>query len=347
VTRGDIVAVVDTDKADVDVEVFESGTVHEILVPVGERVPVGTPLALIGTGAAAPREPATAPTDAPPVPAVIARLARHLKVDLAAVTGTGPGGEITRADVEAAAVGPAAGASEVAAPAPAPAPAAVGEARSMRQVIADVMTKSKREIPHYYVAHDIDVGAMTDLLTQRNLERPVSERVLPAAYLLKAVALAARQVPDLNGTWVDRAFHPADHVHLGVAIRLREGGLVAPAILDADTLSVEDLMRRLQDLVGRVRSGGLRGSELSAPTITVTQLGDQGVDSVIGVINPPQVAMVGLGRPRERPWAVNGMLCVRPVVTATLAADHRATDGIVGARFLSTLDRLLQKPEEL
>jgi pyruvate dehydrogenase E2 component (dihydrolipoamide acetyltransferase) len=106
-------------------------------------------------------------------------------------------------------------------------------------------------------------------------------------------------------------------------------------------------MRRLQDLVGRVRSGGLRGSELSAPTITVTQLGDQGVDSVIGVINPPQVAMVGLGRPRERPWAVNGMLCVRPVVTATLAADHRATDGIVGARFLSTLDRLLQKPEEL
>jgi pyruvate dehydrogenase E2 component (dihydrolipoamide acetyltransferase) len=285
----------------------------------------------------------------PGVSAVVARLARHLKVDLSTVTGTGPGGDITRADVEAAAVGPAAGASEVTPPAAAPAAAtgAAAEPRSMRQVIADVMSKSKREIPHYYVTHDIDVRAMTELLTRHNLERPVSERVLPAAYLLKAVALAAREVPDLNGTWVDRAFQPAEHVHLGVAIRMREGGLVAPAIFDADTLSVEDLMRQLQDLVGRVRSGGLRGSELSAPTITVTQLGDQGVDSVTGVINPPQVAMVGLGRPRERPWAVDGMLCVRPVVTSTLAADHRATDGIVGARFLATLDRLLQNPEEL
>jgi pyruvate dehydrogenase E2 component (dihydrolipoamide acetyltransferase) len=281
------------------------------------------------------------------VSAVVARLARHLEVDLSTVTGTGPGGDITRADVEAAAVGPAAGASEVAPPASASAAGAAAEPRSMRQVIADVMSKSKREIPHYYVSHDIDVGAMTDRLTRHNLERPVSERVLPAAYLLKAVALAAREVPDLNGTWADRAFQPAEQVHLGVAIRMREGGLVAPAIFDADTLSVEELMRRLQDLVGRVRSGGLRGSELSAPTITVTQLGDQGVDSVTGVINPPQVAMVGLGRPRERPWAVNGMLCVRPVVTATLAADHRATDGIVGARFLATLDRLLQNPEDL
>jgi pyruvate dehydrogenase E2 component (dihydrolipoamide acetyltransferase) len=146
---------------------------------------------------------------------------------------------------------------------------------------------------------------------------------------------------------VDDAFVPAPGVHLGVAVSLRGGGLVAPAIHDAAGLALGDLMAALRDLVARTRAGRVRRAELADPTITVTNLGDQGVEAVHGVIYPPQVALVGVGRVVERPWAVDGLLGVRPVVTLTLAADHRATDGFTGARFLDAIDRMLQEPESL
>jgi pyruvate dehydrogenase E2 component (dihydrolipoamide acetyltransferase) len=170
--------------------------------------------------------------------------------------------------------------------------------------------------------------------------------VLPAALLLKATALAAREVPALNGFWHD-GFEPAPAVHLGVAVSLRGGGLLAPAIHDADQLSLDDMMRALRDLVERARAGRLRSSEMSDPTLTVTNLGDQGADEVHGVIYAPQVALVGFGRILERPWASGGMLGVRPTVRATLAADHRASDGHEGSRLLAAIDRLLQAPEAL
>jgi pyruvate dehydrogenase E2 component (dihydrolipoamide acetyltransferase) len=122
---------------------------------------------------------------------------------------------------------------------------------------------------------------------------------------------------------------------------------VAPALHDADRLSVEDLMRQLRDLVRRARAGRLRSSELSDPTITVTNLGEQGIDSVFGIIYPPQVAIVGFGRVVERPWSVAGQIVSRPVVTASLSADHRVTDGHRGARFLAAVERLLQEPARL
>ena len=177
--------------------------------------------------------------------------------------------------------------------------------------------------------------------------RPVAERVLPAALLLKAVARGLREVPELNGFWVDDAFRPGAGVHVGVAISLRGGGLVAPAIHDADALPLDALMRALRDLVQRARTGMLRSSELADATVTVTNLGDLGVGSVFGVIYPPQVALVGIGRVSERPWADGGMLGVRPVVTVTLAADHRASDGHRGGRLLTAIERLLQTPEQL
>jgi pyruvate dehydrogenase E2 component (dihydrolipoamide acetyltransferase) len=208
------------------------------------------------------------------------------------------------------------------------------------------MARSKREIPHYYLATTIDLGQAVAWLTRVNAERPVTERLLPAALLLKSAALAAREVPALNGSW-DDGFQPSQEVHLGVAVSIRGGGLVAPAIHDADRLELGELMRSLRDLVRRARAGALRSSEVAGPSITVTNLGDQGVDEVFGVIHPPQVAMVGFGRIRERPWAAGGMLGVRPLVRATVAADHRASDGHDGARFLSTIDNLLQTPESL
>jgi pyruvate dehydrogenase E2 component (dihydrolipoamide acetyltransferase) len=165
--------------------------------------------------------------------------------------------------------------------------------------------------------------------------------------LLKAVALAAREVPEMNGFWVEGAFRPSAAVHVGVAISLRQGGLVAPAIHNVDGRTLEELMRDLRDLVQRARAGRLRSSEVSDPTITVSNLGEQGVETGFGTIYPPQVALVSFGKITERPRAVDGLLGVRPILTATLSADHRASDGHRGGLYLAAIDRLLQEPEKL
>jgi pyruvate dehydrogenase E2 component (dihydrolipoamide acetyltransferase) len=217
----------------------------------------------------------------------------------------------------------------------------------MRNAIGDLMARSKREIPHYYLETTIDLGAATEWLERFNADRPSAERVLPVALMLKAAAIAARDVRGMNGFFVDGAFQRSTSVHLGVAVSLRGGGLVAPAIHDTDRLSVPDLMVALKDLVARARAGRLRGSEMSDPTLTVTNLGEQGAEAVHGVIYPPQVALLGLGRVVERPWAVDRMLTVRPLVTATLAADHRVTDGHLGSLFLAAVNDALQRPEDL
>lgn len=286
------------------------------------------------------------------------KLARSLGLDLTTMPATGRSGLITSGDVRRYAdhlgTRPAAEAAPTAPPSTAPPPVtAVPPARhvvqqvAQREAIARLMTRSKQEIPHYYLTTTVDLGAALDWLTQQNRSLPVADRLVPAALLLKATARAAEEHPELNGYWTESAFQPAAAVHLGVAISLRGGGLVAPAIHDAAALPVQDLMARLRDLVARARAGRLRRTELTDATITVTNLGDQGVESVYGVIYPPQVALVGIGRVVRRPWAVDGLLGVRPCVTVTLAADHRATDGFTGGRFLATIDRLLQTPEEL
>lgn len=281
------------------------------------------------------------------------RLARELGVDPATVHGTGPGGAITREDIDRAAAlkkEPQAAAPPVAAPTPAlPAAPALSADRlaRMRQTIAAAMTRSKREIPHYYLSTMIDLQPAMNWLTEQNLKRPVTDRLLYGVLLLKAVALALREVPELNSVWEgDRAVLKPE-IHVGVAISLRQGGLIAPALHDADKKSLDELMQALRDLVNRARGGKLRSSELSDPTITVTSLGEQGVETVFGVIYPPQTAIVGLGKVVERPWSVHGGLMSRQVITATLSADHRVSDGHRGGLFLAALDRLLQEPDKL
>ncbi len=368
VKRGDVVALVETDKGLVEVEIWESGIMDALVVQPGSKVPVGTVLAKTRTEAAvAPAPIVAAPIiPAPPalastVPASTAaethavraspaakQLARERGIDLATLRGTGPHDSITRADVErAAGLGGPPPPAVAAQPLPPPAQLAATDASAMRRAIASAMSRSKREIPHYYVAIDIDVTRAIDWLETENAKRPVDERALFAAVLLKATALAAKQVPETNGFYTEGAFHPSSEVHVGVAISLRQGGLVAPAIHDVGTKSVAEIQAALRDLVSRARAGRLRSSEMSDPTITVTNLGDQGVTSVLGVIYPPQVALVGFGKVVERPWAENGLLGVRRVVTATLAADHRASDGHRGAVFLNTLARILSEPEKL
>ena len=273
------------------------------------------------------------------------RLAVELGVDLAAVTGTGSAGAIREADVRlAGAAGQPAPPTAVTAPA---ARTAEDRAQSMRQAIARLMARSKREIPHYYVSNTVDMTSALGWLHERNRELDVSERLVPAVLLLKAAALAARKVPDVNGYWLDDQFSPAGAVHLGLVISLRGGGLLTPAIHHAADLGLAELMSQMRDLVIRARAGRLRSTELTDATITVTNLGDQGVESVFGVIYPPQVALVGFGKITERPVAVGGLIGVRPVVAATLAADHRASDAMTGARYLAEVSDLLQRPEEL
>jgi pyruvate dehydrogenase E2 component (dihydrolipoamide acetyltransferase) len=217
----------------------------------------------------------------------------------------------------------------------------------MREAIGALMARSKREIPHYYLGTHVDMGAAMAFLKAENARREAPDRLLPAVLTIKAVALALRDVPELNGFWIDGALQPSAGAHIGVAVSLRGGGLVAPALHDAGDRDLDELMRGLRDLVARARAGRLRSSEMADPTITVTNLGDQGVETVFGVIYPPQVALVGLGRVSERPWAADGMVGTRPVMAATLSGDHRAGDGHTGARFLARLDRLLQEPERL
>lgn len=342
VKKGQVLAVVDTSKAAIDVESWHDGIVGKLLVSPGDKMPVGTVMAIL-------LQPGETLAEARPMPAVHAlggapqrrmvspaarKFAREHGIDVDVLTGTGPAGAVTLADVEL--VG-------------ARMPGATSGDRSadIRKTIGAAMARAKREIPHYYVAETIPLRAALAWLTQWNADRPVTERILPAALLIRAVAVALTRFPELNGFFRNGVFQPATAVHVGVAISLRQGGLVAPALLDADSKSPAQLMRELADLVTRCRAGSLKRAELSESTITVTNLGDQGVAQVFGVIYPPQVALVGFGRIFEQAWAENGALTVMPVVTASLSADHRVSDGHRGAMFLAELRDLLQHPGEL
>jgi pyruvate dehydrogenase E2 component (dihydrolipoamide acetyltransferase) len=357
VARGDIIAEVETEKGLIDVEVFVSGVLERILVEPGATVPTGTALAVIREDApvVAPVPAATAPVAAAVVSApargervrvspLARKLAATLGVDPTTLRGTGAGGAVTREDVERAA---ARGREPVAVAGPPPAARPRMDVARMRATIAAAMARSKREIPHYYVGHTIDLHRALGWLADENTRRPVPERLLAGVLLLRAVALALREVPELNAVWRADRVEPRAAVHVGVAISLRGGGLVAPALHDADRRPLDELMRAFRDLVQRARSGGLRSSELSDATITVTSLGEQGVESVLGIVYPPQVAIVGFGRIAERPWVVDGAVVPRPVVTATLSADHRVSDGHRGGLFLAAVERLLQAPERL
>jgi pyruvate dehydrogenase E2 component (dihydrolipoamide acetyltransferase) len=370
VKRGQVVAVVDTSKAAVDVEIWHDGMVHELLVQPGEKVPVGAVLATLlapdevapAPRAAAPEAvagavPASAQVSAPqrvPEPAKAPVATRHavspsarkrakeLGIDPDSVTGTGAQGSVTLADMEAAARARDAATGVAAAP-----PGVPDRQKEMRKAIAAAMSRSKREIPHYYLSETIPMANALAWLQQRNESLPITERILPAVLLLKAVAVALKRTPELNGFYRDGQFQANAAVHAGVAISLRGGGLVAPALHDVGDKPLTQLMRELADLVKRARAGSLRSSEMSDPTLTVTNLGDQGVESVFGVIYPPQVALVGFGRVAMRPWVQEGELRAQPLLCATLAADHRASDGHRGALFLAELREWLQRPQAL
>ena len=295
VIRGQVVAVVDTTKAAIDVEIWRDGIVNELLAKVGEKIPVGTVMATL-------REVAETVASKPVLPSALTlppvmEMPEHQK--------------------------------------------------DIRRTIAAAMSRSKREIPHYYMSETVPMANALDWLEKENEKLPISERILSAVLLLKAVALALKRTPELNGFYRDDQFQVSTAVHTGVAISLRNGGLIAPALHDVGDKSLALLMPELTDLVKRARSGSLRSSEMSAPTITVTNLGEQSVASVFGVIYPPQVALVGFGSITPQAMVIQGKVRVQPMLCASLAADHRVSDGHRGALFLAELRDVLQDPKAL
>ena len=217
---------------------------------------------------------------------------------------------------------------------------------AMRAAVAAAMSFSNREIPHYYLEKRIDMQAAMTWLKETNQQREISTRLLPAVLFIKAVAKAIDSNPALNAVW-DHGLQIKNEINIGFVVSLRSGGLLIPAIKNADTKSVEEIMAALNDIIPRARAMKLRSSELSDSTVTITSLGENGADKVFGVIYPPQVAIIGFGSIVTEAVVHNGMLAMRPVVHVTLAGDHRATDGLTGSRFLETLNNHLQNPNDL
>jgi pyruvate dehydrogenase E2 component (dihydrolipoamide acetyltransferase) len=396
VARGQTIAVVGTEKGEIDVEVWQDGVIDQLVVKEGVEVDVGAVLATIlaegEVPAAAPVEEAEgvavqeaavekevvmAGPGLPPPPAGLTqsnghrirvsplarRLAEELGIDLSMVHGTGPHGAISRTDVEdvaaaqAKATAPSAPVSEQAST-PQERPAVPKKKAKkekgpdpfqmgMRRAIAAAMTRSNAEIPHYYLETRIDMRAALAWLEAENLQRSIKDRVLPAVLLIKATALGLAKKPELNGYWIENEFQGQEGINIGFAIALRQGGLITPAIFNADLKGMDELMADMRDLIMRTRSGRLKSSEMTDATVTLTSLGDMGVEKVYGVIYPPQVALIGFGKVAEDVWVDQGMFGVRPVIHATLAGDHRASDGRTGAEFLDIVNKLLQEPEKM
>lgn len=347
--KGDIMAVVETQKGAIEIEVFSDGILRDCLAGPGDRVPVGEIIAILEGD-----EPSVAPTGktAPAAPVADARvsqeplasgrkvtpaarrLAQESGVDISRIVpdGTGVVGlQQVRALAETTA--PPAG------------PTGRTDLKEMRKAIAAAMARSKREIPHYYVSSDIDVTALMDWLARENAERSVADRLLYAVPLFAILARTLLETPELNGQYEAGKFSPSESVHAGIAIAMRGGGLIAPAIRDIDGKSLDELRVSLTDLVGRVRSGRLRSSELSGASVTFSNLGENTADTLMPIIYPPQVAIIGCGQIATRPWVKDGEVLIRQIMSITVAGDHRVSDGRSAARFLSRLEKHLATPE--
>lgn len=379
--RGDILADVDTQKGLIEIEFFGEGVLEKQLVEEGQKVPVGTVLALIrpvGVEAeqevplAAFSEPKKEATPleqlpeeekiaAPPIAAQsgkrikISPLARRMAemhhVDISQIKGTGPEGAIVKADIEKrlAEIVPEKEVAEKPSAVLQQEPvqqATIPESEAIRKAVAAAMSRSNQDIPHYYLEKRMDMSKALAWLKEANKERSVQQRLLPVALFIKAVAKALDDVPDLNAVW-ENGLQRKNEINIGFVVSLRTGGIMVPAILNADTLSIDAVMACLNDIIPRARAFKLRSSELSQSTFTITSIGEGGGDKVFGVIYPPQVGIVGFGEIREEAVVHEGMIGIKPVVDVTLAADHRATDGLVGGKFLAALNKYLQNPASL
>lgn len=370
VSKGQVIAEVETSKGVIEIEVFEDGIVEKLLVKEESECKVGEPLAIITSDNKKAlhveekhesKQPSVQEakeeqivSEPPKSTALHVDQEERLKISPAARKKAGEMGvDLSKFDpkdgvvqlnkIEATSTVEQKEATKVE-------PKSVihiEKNSGMRQAIAAAMSRSNAEIPHYYLSTSINMTPALKYLEELNKKRSIKNRILPVAILIRAVVLSLKEVPELNGFWLDGSHQISKEIHPGIAIALRKGGLITPALLNADIMNLDDTMNSLSDLITRSRAGKLRSSEMLAQTITITNLGDLGVESVYGVIYPPQLAVIGLGAIIDSPWAEGDTLCVRKVMQATLAGDHRATDGRTGGLFLDKLNHYLQNPKEL
>ena len=362
VKRGDIIAEVETQKGLIEIEVFDEGIIGELLIKEGAKIPVGTVMALINPSGnelkkkeITPEQTVIAiqPTEEKTIEKVkeekseartikasplAKRMAAENNIDLSQIQGTGEEGAITKEDVEnAIAQKEKITNSEE---------KNIPQVQAIRSAVAAAMSKSNREIPHYYLEKRIDMTKALAWLGETNHKLPIQKRLLPAALLIKSVAQSLVDFPNLNASW-DNGLQLKKEINIGFVVSLRGGGIIIPTIHNANLKNTSEIMEALNDIIPRARAMKLRSSDLSDSTITITSLGEGGADVVFGVIYPPQVAIIGFGGSSQQAVVENGMLGIRHVFTVTLAGDHRATDGLTGSDFLVTLNKHLQNPESL
>ena len=380
VASGEIIAEIETDKAVVEIEAFDSGVLRQTLIDEGTTVPVGEVIAVIAAAdeevaerpapAAAPaKAPAAAavppPSAAPPAPSpapamrgdvkaspLAKREAQKLGIDIAAVPGTGPNGRVTKKDVtDFAAGGAQAPAAPVAAPSAVSAPAAgpkrgeVVALSKMRDAIARSMTYSKQHIPHVYLTAVVDMSDAARLRGQLNAALP-DDKISFNDMALKACAMALVKHPLMNASYTEDGIHVKERVNVGMAIAL-ETGLIAPALLDTDTLTLRDVAGATKALAGRARAGKLSADEYTGATFNVTNLGMYGVEEFTAIITPPQAAALAVGAVTPTPVVRDGEVQVADLMRVTLSLDHRVADGAQGAEFLAEVRRLLENPVTL
>lgn len=416
VEKGDVLAEIETDKAVMELEAYDSGVLEKILVEPGKPVPIGTPIAIIGSGEglqeptgdstahAAPAEPkadqpagaapptavretaaaaasattgretataappATEPARetrpaAPPVSPLpadggrvkaspLARaIAREAGLDLRTVRGSGPGGRVVRADVEAAvaAMRTAPAASPTAAPAAAASQPDVEEIplNTIRKITARRLTESMQQAPHFYLTRTLNAEPLIDVRARLNAALssadPDTAKISLNDLIVKVAAAALRKHPEVNVSYAGEKLLQHKHIHIGVAVAIPDG-LIVPVIRDADTLGIREISQRTRDLATRARQGKLKPDDIGGSTFTISNLGMFGVDQFTAVINPPEAAILAVGAVREVPVVRDGQLAVGKVMTITLSIDHRALDGATAAGFLADLVTLLENP---
>ena len=377
VSVGDAIAEIETDKAVVEFESTETGVLRKLLVPEGTTVPVGRPIAIVGTpdeeipdtlaeasaAEPAPKEPSgiplpppAAPVAEPPRPVeavraspVARRLAAERGVDLSTVRGTGPGGRITKDDVLAAEP-PASAVEAPAAPVPVPPPPGAGEKvplSRMRQQIARVTVRSKREIPHFYVSSEIDMSEAMALRRQLNESlEDQGVRVTVNDMIIAACVKALKQYPKFNATFAEDGVQMNPAINVGIAIA-EEEGLIVPAIMDCGNKSLAEIAAASKDLAERSRNGTLHAQEYTGGTFSTSNLGMFDVSRFIAIIQPPQTAVLAVGSVAGRPVVRDDKVAIAEMMTATLSADHRVVDGAEGARFLGVVKQRLEQPLSL
>jgi pyruvate dehydrogenase E2 component (dihydrolipoamide acetyltransferase) len=370
VRRGETIAEIETDKANIEIEAFEGGVFRKTLAQPGDVVAVGQVIALIGAAdedisryeverapepvmaAAAKPTAAAAPPAAKAPPGgdghvraspVARRIAEEKGIDLARVSGTGPEGRITREDVESFLQTQAVAPEK---PSAAPRETAPVPMSRMRQAIARRMAQSKREAPHYYVTVDVEMTEAQRLRSELNATLSEEAHVSVNDLLVKASAKALQRHPMFNTWFVNGEVQQQEAQNVCIAIALDEG-LIAPAVLDCGHKSVVEIAQASRSLAERARSGALKPDEYSGGTFTVSNLGMYGIEELIAIIQPPQTAILGVGRVSPRPVAREGTVEVAEMMTLVLSGDHRATDGALGAQFLGEIKRLLEAPASL